>query len=601
MIVLKQRVVMIFNLSLDVNDQQGQNAEAKTLALLTKIVFLGVLFFAVMLYASGAQAQALPNAGSIERNIEEGFKAFPFPKQNTLKPTPAPQTEAVPQGVTVVVREFIFSGNQLIGQAELQNVLSEFLNKPITYDQLKQATQAIDAYYRGTGWVVNSYLPRQDITNGQVMIQVVEAQFGKVILSEDQTSQVKSELLAGIVNSAQSPGAPLSVGQIDRALLLLDDLPGVSVIGNFTPGEQQGQTDLTLQVLNEPRVTGNMVIDNTGSVSTGASRVFLTGYLNSPLNRADLLTANVLKSEGTNYGRLSYTVLMNSYGLRAGVHGSSMNYKLVGAFQSLNSKGTAFATGWDLTYPWVRSQSSNLNIIASSDHKWFSNDANQSTTSKYALNVTSLSLSGNRSDDFAGGGAMGLNLGWSQGRVDLTDSPNQLPDAMSANTNGPFSKASLSLYRQQTLSKNLSLWLSLNAQKANKNLDSSEKIYLGGVNGVRAYPSNEAGGSNGGVAVVELRDKLDANFTLTAFYDYGNVTVYQNNFDANLRALTPLNSFALKGGGLSLEWQNFKGVSLKVSVAKRVLSNPNANASTGADSDGTLRFNRVWLNSTFSF
>jgi len=126
---------------------------------------------------------------------------------------------------------------------------------------------------------------------------------------------------------------------------------------------------------------------------------------------------------------------------------------------------------------------------------------------------------------------------------------------------------------------------------ASKNLDSSEKFYLGGAGGVRAYPTNEGGGSEGHMLRLELRKRLPGNLALTGFYDWGAVTV---NKDNAITGAASLNHYALQGAGLSLAWATNFGLNLSAMLAHRIGDNPNP-TSTGADQDGTLKGNRIWL------
>lgn len=57
----------------------------------------------------------------------------------------------------------------------------------------------------------------------------------------------------------------------------------------------------------------------------------------------------------------------------------------------------------------------------------------------------------------------------------------------------------------QAFNQGWSLYANLEAQSADKNLDSSEKFFLGGAQGVRAYPLGEAAGDEGAMATLELR------------------------------------------------------------------------------------------------
>jgi hemolysin activation/secretion protein len=180
----------------------------------------------------------------------------------------------------------------------------------------------------------------------------------------------------------------------------------------------------------------------------------------------------------------------------------------------------------------------------------------------------------------------------------LTGSPNQASDAATTQSAGSFAKLRFALSRQQALTADLSLYGLLTGQIANKNLDSSERFYLGGPSGVRAYPVNEGGGSEGTMLNLEMRYRLMPNLVLTGFYDWGSVTVNKLN---NFSGAPALNRFELEGAGLALAWTAPAGLTLKATYAHRLGSNPNRNATTGTDQDGSLIKDRVWLTATLPF
>jgi hemolysin activation/secretion protein len=190
-----------------------------------------------------------------------------------------------------------------------------------------------------------------------------------------------------------------------------------------------------------------------------------------------------------------------------------------------------------------------------------------------------------------GGGANSASLSLVTGTLDLNGSPNQAADAATTRTDGRFSKLRYALSRQQVITSTTSAFASLAGQFANKNLDSSEKFYLGGASGVRAYPASEGGGANGWLADLELRRQLPLGFNIAGFYDHGHVTVNRNNDFAGAPAL---NAFSLRGAGVSLGWLSAKGANAKLTLARRIDSNPNRTV-TGNDQDGTLLKNRVWF------
>ena len=88
--------------------------------------------------------------------------------------------------------------------------------------------------------------------------------------------------------------------------------------------------------------------------------------------------------------------------------------------------------------------------------------------------------------------------------------------------------------RLQPLAPQWSLYLGLSGQRALDNLDSVEKFSLGGPYGLRAYPSGEATGDHGWLAVAELQWQARPWLMLGLFSDFGWV-----QFDEDHSALDP--------------------------------------------------------------
>jgi hemolysin activation/secretion protein len=212
-------------------------------------------------------------------------------------------------------------------------------------------------------------------------------------------------------------------------------------------------------------------------------------------------------------------------------------------------------------------------------------------------------ISGNQFDNVYGPANNQASAVFTLGMLNLDGSPASFisDDLKNANTYGDFQKLRYYAARAQTLSPTRSLHASLTGQWASKNLDSSEKFYLGGMSGVRAYPSGEAGGSSGQVFSLELRQQLNAQWQFTAFYDYGQVDQYQSNQKADGSSpLVANNTIALRGAGLSLGWSSNQGTQLKLTWAQRIGSNPLATPA-GNDTDGSLNIDRFWLTASAPF
>jgi hemolysin activation/secretion protein len=543
---------------------------------------ISLLSSATLALSITAQA-AGPNidAGSLMRQAEQELKPT---KAKPARPTgkTVPSAAAKVGDPSVRVQQFDFVGNALLSTETLRQAVAGFTNRSLTLTQLKEAADAITTSYRNAGWTVRAYLPKQEVSDGVVTIQIVETVFGGAQLQSATPQRIDAARLLDMAETLLPKGQPLHANDLDRALLLLDDLPGVNVTGNLVEGQRDGETNVGIFVTDDNLLSGNASVDNQGSRATGVDRLSINLNLNSPARLGDALTINGLKTQGSDYQRLGYSVPVGAWGWRAGLHASNLNYHVITPeFASLHANGTAIARGWDLSYPLLRSQLTNLNFALSYDDKEFENSSTNGNTA-YGIKVYSASLNANQIDSWAGGGTSSASMTLTSG---------------SKSTDSRYTKLNLNLSRLQSLNDSLSLYIAASSQNTNKNLDSSEKMYLGGATGVRAFPASEAGGSEGKTFTLELRQRLGDHVTWTGFYDYGWIKA---NHDNDVSPPASPNSYHIQGYGMSLTWQVTPSFDVKTAVAQRLGDNPNAQAN-GNDSDGTKKITRIWLSSSLSF
>jgi hemolysin activation/secretion protein len=550
---------------------------------------------AALMSAGFARAQTPPDAGSLLQRIErEQHPALPPKALPEFEPPPPMQSLG---GPAVTVHLFRFAGNQLLTSAQLAPSVAKFLDRPISFSDLQNAAIAVATAYRNAGWIVRAYLPQQEITGDTVTIQIVEAKLGAVRV-EGITKRVSALQVKNIVEDAQTPNTPISARALDRALLLAGDLPGVIVAGKLAEGERQAQTVVVVAVADGPLFSGDATADNAGARATGAGRVITDLNLNSPFGIGDRADAVLLASQGSHYERAAYTLPVGSAGWRVGVNASHLDYKVVTSeFAALDAHGTSTTMGLEASYPLLRSRLANLYGGFNVDDKRFDNDSGGVATTHYSIRTASASLYGNVFDSFLGGGANNASITLVQGEDDLAGSPNEAADALTTHNAGSFRKMRILAARQQVVTDRFSLYAALSGQTASKNLDSSEKFYLGGADGVRAYPVNEGGGADGLLLNLEARERLPANFNVVGFFDWGAVHVNKNN---NIAGAAKPNADDLKGVGLSLGWQAKFGLSLKATYSHRLGGNPDP-ASTGDDQDGSHIDNRLWLQASIPF
>lgn len=539
----------------------------------------------VALTLSGYSAYASPSvdAGTLQQQIEKERESNIRSDNNkTIPDITTPSTKlAVSKGTTITVKNFRFEGNNLLDKETLDETVKFYLNRPISFNELQNVTAAIGETYRANGWVVRSFIPEQNVTHGTVIIKIIEAKFGKIKIESDSEIGINKKKIDAIVSAQQSNNAPISTKNVDRALLLIDDLPGISVSGRLKEGEQYGETDLVLKPTKEDLATGAVIADNSGSRSTGKERLQGFVQLTNPLGLGDLTSLYALGAEGVRFARLEQSFPIGNNGWRVGANASAMGYKLISNdFQGLGAKGSSTNAGLQASYPIIRERQKNLYLNINYDQKHFDNISQGATSSKYDINSGTLALKGNLFDQFGGGGSNNASIAMNIGRLNL----GTLDSSEDATIKRSFHKISYNISRNQTLSQKLSFFASLSGQiTPNKKLDSSEMFYLGGPHGVRAYPVSEGGGVAGHMINAELRWNFLPNYQLSGFYDYG----YVHNSGST-------KSYSLDGTGLELSWQSKYNFNVKATWAHRIRNNPNP-TSTGHDQDGSSIKNRFWL------
>ena len=168
-------------------------------------------------------------------------------------------------GVSGVVVENV----AMMDETQWQERFSERIGTRFTMADLSAVMREVILYYREAGRpVVDVVVVEQDITSGVVQLAVVEAHLGEV--RAEGARFFKAERLAGQVRLK-------SEGPIDSTLLLADlawlnNNPFRSVDLVYTPGDDEGETDVVLKIDDRfpLRVYGGY--EDSGNALTGDNR-----------------------------------------------------------------------------------------------------------------------------------------------------------------------------------------------------------------------------------------------------------------------------------------------------------------------------------------
>lgn len=479
------------------------------------------------LLPSAVIAQQIPNAGRVlQEQATEPQPPAPSPELNLSSPIPG---TVAPGGPSVSVTRVDLTGNQAFPSAQLLAQLGDYEGKQYDMAGMQGLANQLTRYYHNAGYpFARVYLPAQGLEGGVLRLQVVEGRYG----------EVKAEGDAALTARAQSYLSPLKSGDIiesaplERAALLLSDLPGVTASPLIRPGQQMGTGDLVVQVDRGDRVNGSVGLDNQGNRYTGQYRANAALAINSPFMLGDQITLRAQRtSEALNYGDVGYSAPLGSSGLRGRIGYGYTGYELGKEFSDLDAHGTAKVASAGLSYPLIRSQSRNLTLGIDFMHKKLRDDyrAAEIVQNKFSNSVP-IAAQFDVRDGLGGGGLTYGALTWTPGTLKL-DGALATADALSANTAGHYNKLNLDIARIQAISSRWSLFGRFSGQWTNDNLDSSEDFGLGGPAGVRAYPVGEGYGDRGWLTQLEVRYAAGA-VTPFAFYDAGRVQISAHPWQA---------------------------------------------------------------------
>jgi hemolysin activation/secretion protein len=495
-------------------------------------------------------------------------------------------------GARITLRALHVTGETRFTEAQLIAASGFRPGGDYTLGNLRTLAGRISDFYNHNGFfVAQAYLPAQSVKDGAVTITVIEGRYGKIALNN------KAHVSSGLAHSVLSglkPGDVVAAAPLERRLLLLSDLPGVAVNSTLTPGEAVGTSDLLVALTPGRRITGSLEADNAGNPYTGEYRGGGTINFNEITGHGDVASLRVLSSgSGLNYVRGSYETRIQD--ATVGVAYSYLSYRLGRQFSVLDATGTAGTASVYGSYPLIRSQNNNLYALLDFDARTFRDKigATSSVTDKTA-NVVIAGLSGDHSDHLWGGGTTYYSASWSAGDLDIKTPVARALDDITARTNGSYGKFSFQASRLQTLGGPLSLFGEARGQMATKNLDTSEKMELGGAYGVRAYPEGEAYGDQGYILTLEARLRLAAlsrrtlgEWQAAVFVDNGSVTL-------NRSAWAPgPNRRTLSAAGVGLTWFDPRSFVVKVSYAFKLGDEP---ALSAPDRSG-----RLWVQLTKFF
>ena len=362
-------------------------------------------------------------------------------------------------------------------------------------------------------------------------------------------------------------GKPISAKDVQRAAGLVTDLSGVEAVVVSEPGSAPGTAVLHVTVLPDKSPRGDFSIDNYGSRYLGYGEEMFNYDIRNLTHEGDSLFTHI-ETTGHKYtnGTIMYRRPVGKNGLTMNIGYSQLWYSQGAEFKYFQPHGSAKTYTVGLEYPVHRSQTHDLKVGLAYEYLDLKDEYRKDglyfqpnplaprfyygTWNDKHANAVSLSVSEKNLDKH---GMTTWNLSYTYGHVSF-DSPLTHTFFDRTNCEGAYSKVTGFFLRHQKLNDRLALQLFARGQLASRNMDTSGRMGITGITGVKAYPISEVAGDNAYFTRAELQWTLPLQakgqkLQILTYLEHGGIKIFKDPVDKNEK-----NHRYLQDIGLGLLW-----------------------------------------------
>lgn len=496
---------------------------------LLPIAALSLCLFSLL--STPVSGQTVPSSAEPER-LEDRFKERVRPRPD-LKRKAAPRLPELPASeeldrIKFVLKGVIVEGSTIYEQGELNRLFKRYLNRRIPLSLIYKLAERITVKYLNDGYILSrAVVIPQNIRNGIVRIQVIEGHISK-ISTLGKVKGPRSVLKKFARKIYQS--RPLRARDLERYLLLMDDLPGVSVSSVLTPSEDRpGTSNLTVTLKHKP-FRGSWGVDNRGTEFNGPVQFSATAAANSILGLYERTAIRGILTRQTDelvYISAFHETPPTSEGTKLRISGSKSFSEPGSTLKELEVEGETSTIAFRVSHPFIRSRSRNLRGHLNFKVRDSNTDILGTTLSTDRTRVLNLGTSYDFIDRFGGVNTLNLELDHGLNIFNATETGSE--NLSRADGHSDFTKMSGDLLRLQQLAPGWSLLGAMTWQYSFDALLSSEEFGIGGSRFVRGYDPSEITGEQGLAMKLELQYgkkvgmKYFDSFQAYLFYDYGSV------------------------------------------------------------------------------
>ncbi|MGG5821757.1 ShlB/FhaC/HecB family hemolysin secretion/activation protein [Falsiroseomonas sp. HW251] len=483
-----------------------------------------ILALPLLLLASPAAAQAPP---PLPGAIERATPVEPPSLGPSLLP-PEPQRNSGPgEARRVPIGGVAIQGNTALPEAALAPAVRHLAGGQPSLAEIEDARLAVLRTYREAGFpflAVQAGLgPRPD-GRFDLRFEVTEGRIAEVVLEGDigPAARQARRFLDPLVGARA-----ISNAELERALLLVSDIPGVTAQGVLRPiPDQPGALQLVVR-LERRAVSGFLNLDNRGYAQTGAWQGLLVGQANSLTQFGERTEVSVLQTDGNgqSFLQVAEEVFIGGSGLRLRAWFGTGRALPFSPLAAIGYRGDTTVGGAALIYPVLRSRPMNLTATGQFDGFESSVETNGARQSRDFVRALRLTLDGAAQDAWLGSAPAAAATTWylryAQGLNAFGATGTGAALASRLDSDFGFSKVAGEVARLQPLFAAGESWLVsalgvVAGQWSDDILPPAEKFYLGGQRLGRGFYAGQVSGDRALGVTLELQASRSLDVTVPA-------------------------------------------------------------------------------------
>ena len=469
-------------------------------------------------------------------------------------------------------------GNEAISDDQYQTVVEGFFGEPVTSEVLERLTDELAQLARDEGYsYVRATIDEDAAALGIVAVAIDEGRIDDVVIEGSPNAQARS-MLASLV------GRPLKQQELESTLLLVSDIPGVS-LRNAKLRRDDGQTVLVVK-LDQQSAEGRVSADNYGTETFGPVRLRGSTRFNGVITASDEIRTSVrinpIEPDELLFVSASYQTQVTDSGITARLSGSLGRTAPGGALEGSDIDGDSVRANAQLTVPIKRSKNASVWLDTSAAYISIEQDDLGTMLRDDTLVTAAVGLRTRFA--LAGKGFLRAGLTVERGLGILGATRLGELNASRADGDGVYTKYSFTADARIPIGKRFDAYFAMGGQLADRPLLGSEEIALGGAYRVRGYDFAEVLGDEGIYGLAELRYRVDTGglpldfLQLYAFADGGYVSdIDQTGSEGSLYSAGP----GLRGRLGRLDWEVESAFPLGGSGERSDPDGPQINVRTG--------------------